>query len=126
MTEPIYFDGLSLPVSDLARSVEFYRRLGFTVQPTYLAAFALLRLGDGTIGLLKAKLPEGSKQRRNIHIELSTEHLDDLYQEFLAQGIQVDTPPHDEPWERSMALIDPDGYTVEFAQGRRNQSSSSQ
>jgi len=28
-------------------------------------------------------------------------------------------PPHDEPWERSMAAFDPDGYTVEFAQGRR-------
>jgi catechol 2,3-dioxygenase-like lactoylglutathione lyase family enzyme len=126
MTEPMYFDGLSLPVSDLARSVEFYCRLGFKAEPTHLSAFALLRLGEGTIGLLKAKLPEGAKGRRNIHIELSTDHLDDLYQAFLAQGIHVDTPPHDEPWERSMAIIDPDGYTVEFAQGRRSQSSPAQ
>jgi hypothetical protein len=24
-----------------------------------------------------------------------------------------------EPWERSMRAYDPDGYTVEFAEGRR-------
>ena len=62
MAEPIYFDGLSLPVSDLERSVEFYRRLGFTVEPTYLSAFALLRLGEGTIGLRKREDAGGGKR----------------------------------------------------------------
>ena len=62
MTEPMYFDGLSLPVSDLARSVEFYRRLGFTVEPTYLSAFALLRLGEGMIGLQKREVARGGKK----------------------------------------------------------------
>jgi ATP-dependent DNA ligase len=28
-------------------------------------------------------------------------------------------PPHEEPWERSMRAHNPDGYTVEFAEGRR-------
>jgi hypothetical protein len=28
-------------------------------------------------------------------------------------------PPHEEPWERSMRVHDPDGYTIEFAEGRR-------
>ncbi len=26
---------------------------------------------------------------------------------------------HDEPWERSMTAFDPDGYSVEMAQGYR-------
>jgi hypothetical protein len=26
-------------------------------------------------------------------------------------------PPHDEPWERVMTRLDPDGYSVEIAQG---------
>ena len=28
-------------------------------------------------------------------------------------------PPHDEPWERAMTAFDPDGYAVEFSQGKR-------
>ncbi len=30
-------------------------------------------------------------------------------------------PPHDQPWERAMTAYDPDGYAVEFAQGKRGQ-----
>ena len=63
-------------------------------------------------------------QARAIHVELSTDDLDGLYAELLAKGITIDVPPHDEPWERSMTAFDPDGYSVEFAQGRRGSVSS--
>src|SRR5690349_4685192 len=52
MTEPIYFDGISLPVSDVDRSVAFYQQFGFQLEIRH-DDFALLRLGEGTIGLLK-------------------------------------------------------------------------
>jgi hypothetical protein len=42
-----------------------------------------------------------------------------LYQELLAKGVKFHISPHDEPWERSVTAFDPDGYSVEFAQGRR-------
>ena len=119
MTETIRFEGLSVPVSDVARSVAFYRQVGFTVEQQG-PQFALLRLGVGTLGLLKIPLAEETHSiRRNIHIELSTDHLDALYIELQAQGVSFHEPPHDEPWERAMATLDPDGYTVEFAEGRR-------
>ena len=51
--------------------------------------------------------------------QLSTDDLDALYGELKARGAQFHTPPHDEPWERCMDIRDPDGYTVEIAQGRR-------
>jgi hypothetical protein len=53
------------------------------------------------------------------HVELSTDDLNDLYADFLARGVVIDVPPHDEPWERAMTAFDPDGYSVEMAQGRR-------
>jgi len=59
------------------------------------------------------------EQKRAIHVEFSTEDLDALCQELKAKGVEFHQPPHDEPWERSMTAFDPDGYSVEFAQGLR-------
>jgi catechol 2,3-dioxygenase-like lactoylglutathione lyase family enzyme len=119
MAQTIRFEGLSLPVSDVARSVAFYRQFGFQVE-LYGPQFALLRLGEGTLGLLKSEVLEQTHTlRERIHIELSTDHLDELYAELQGRGVIFLEPPHDEPWERAMATPDPDGYHLEIAQGRR-------
>jgi uncharacterized glyoxalase superfamily protein PhnB len=52
-------------------------------------------------------------------VELSTDNLDALYEQLKLRGIRFHRPPTNMPWERSMQTYDPDGYTVEFAQGRR-------
>jgi catechol 2,3-dioxygenase-like lactoylglutathione lyase family enzyme len=119
MTEPIRFDGISLPVSDVDRSVAFYQQFGFELLIRH-DDFALLRLGEGTIGLLKMDLSKWpSAPRGAIHIELSTENLDVLFEQLQAQGVHFASPPVDRPWERQMFTNDPDGYRLEIAQGRR-------
>ncbi|MBA3943927.1 MAG: VOC family protein [Herpetosiphonaceae bacterium] len=119
MTTPFRFEGLSLPVSDVAASVAFYQALGFTVEQQH-DVFALLRLGTGSIGLLRASLDSWSPAlRKSVHIELSTEDLDQLYADLTAQGITFSAPPRDRQWERAMSAADPDGYTVEWSQGLR-------
>ena len=119
MAQTIRFEGLSLPVSDVARSVAFYQQFGFQVE-LYGPQFALLRLGEGTLGLLKSEVLEQTHTlRERIHIELSTDHLDELYAELQGRGVIFLEPPHDEPWERAMATPDPDGYHLEIAQGCR-------
>ncbi len=86
MTEPIRFDGISLPVSDVDRSVAFYQQFGYELQIRH-DDFALLRLGEGTIGLLKMDLSRWpSAPRGAIHFELSTENLDMLFEQLQAQG----------------------------------------
>lgn len=127
MIEGVRFEGLSLTVEDVECSLAFYRdKLKFDVAYASLPAFALIRAGSGTIGLLSFEAaqrdgaaPTTPDQRRGIHIEFSTDDLDGLYATLLANGVVFDQPPHDEPWERSMTALDPDGYSVEFAQGRR-------
>ena len=125
MAEMLRFEGLSLPVSEVTRSVVFYQQLGFQVEQ-YGPQFALLRLGEGTLGLLRVNLQEESRAfRQSIHLELSTDHLDALYAELQAKGSIFSEPPHDEPWERAMAMPDHDGYHVEIARGRRGQNATS-
>ena len=58
-------------------------------------------------------------QKRAIHVEFSTDNLNALYEELTSKGVVFHEPPHDEPWERSMTAFDPDGYSIEFAQGLR-------
>ena len=129
MIKGIRFEGLSLTVESVERSVAFYRdKLKFEVAYVSLPAFALIRVGAGTIGLLSIEealkdgaAPTTPEQRRGVHVEFSTDDLDGLYATLLANGVTFIQPPHDEPWERSMTALDPDGYSVEFAQGKRGE-----
>jgi catechol 2,3-dioxygenase-like lactoylglutathione lyase family enzyme len=126
LNSSVRFSGVSLPVSDLDRSVAFYRQLGFEVRITNdRLRFVLLSLGAGTLGLLEVRgrgteetdLP--IKLRALVQVELETDDLDGLYQSFVRAEIPVPTPPRDRGFERSMQCRDPDGFTVEFAQGER-------
>jgi catechol 2,3-dioxygenase-like lactoylglutathione lyase family enzyme len=79
-----------LTVESVERSIAFYRdKLGLPVEWNAAPAFAMLRVGGA-----------GGRDQK-------------------AKGVVFHAPPHDEPWERSMTALDPDGYAVEFAQGKR-------
>ena len=127
MTEKMRFEGLTLTVESVERSIEFYSgKLGLKVEWNAVPAFAMIRIGGGTIGLLalaearrEGVTEASSTQKRGIHVEFSTDDLDGLHEELKSKGVAFHQPPHDEPWERSMTAFDPDGYSVEFAQGRR-------
>jgi catechol 2,3-dioxygenase-like lactoylglutathione lyase family enzyme len=133
MIEGLRFEGLSLTVDDVERALVFYRdKLKLDVVYAALPAFALLRAGAGTIGLLSlaealkdGAAPTSAEQRRGVHVEFSTDDLDGLYAILRTNGVEFAQPPHDEPWERAMTALDPDGHSVEFAQGRRGSALSS-
>ena len=131
VVESLRFEGLTLTVESVAKSVEFYGGvLGLTVAYRAEPAFALIKVdGGGSIGLLSVEeaRKEGAvdmspDQRRAIHVELSTDDLDAASLELVDRGMTFHAPPHDEPWERVMTGFDPDGYSVEIAQGRRGES----
>ncbi|MGH8428273.1 MAG: VOC family protein [Gammaproteobacteria bacterium] len=130
MTQHMRFEGLTLAVESVDRAIEFYEgKLGLKVEHNAAPDFALIRIDGehgGTIGLLSFRESEKegvqrsmSAQKCTIHVEFSTDDLDALFKELKAKGVHFHVPPHDEPWERSMTAFDPDGYSVEFAQGRR-------
>jgi catechol 2,3-dioxygenase-like lactoylglutathione lyase family enzyme len=124
--QEVRLEGLTLRVESVRRAIEFYGgKLGFSVEIDKSPQFAMIRIGGphgGTIGLLPddgAAPAVSREQRLGIHIELTTDNLDALYEELKTRGVEFFEPPHEEPWERSMRAYDPDGYTVEFAEGRR-------
>jgi len=130
MAIDVHLDGLTLSVASVRRSMKFYAEtLGFKIVVDAAPDFALVRVGGkggGTIGLLALKYAVGGKAKRvtramraGAHVELSTSDLDGLYEKLKARGVEFDAPPHDEPWERLAWARDPDGYTLEFAQGER-------
>jgi len=101
-------EGLTLTVEDVERSVAFYRdKLGLNVAWNAAPAFAMIRHGAGTIGLLsivearKEGITDSTpNQRAAIHVEFSTDDLDALYTELQAKGVVFHQPPHDEPSAR--------------------------
>jgi catechol 2,3-dioxygenase-like lactoylglutathione lyase family enzyme len=127
MNDKLRFEGLTLTVASVEKSIEFYSgKIGLKVAWNSAPAFAMIRHGAGTLGLLsidearKEGVEDSSpKQKAAIHVEFTTDNLDELFEELKAKGIVFHQPPHDEPWERSMTAYDPDGYAVEFAQGKR-------
>jgi catechol 2,3-dioxygenase-like lactoylglutathione lyase family enzyme len=132
MKHVLRLEGLTLTVADVDRSVEFYEKtLGLEVVHNASPAFAMIKVSGevgGTIGLLSIAeaLREGAEQMtalqaRGVHVEFTTDDIDAVYEELLGLGMTFEQPPHDEPWERVMTGFDPDGYSVEIAQGRRGQ-----
>jgi catechol 2,3-dioxygenase-like lactoylglutathione lyase family enzyme len=125
----VKLDGLTLSVSSVRKSLDFYSgKLGFKIVVDAAPDFGMVRVGGpggGTIGLLALRWAVGGGRKRvtpamreGAHIELSTSDLDGLYEKLKARGVPFDSPPHDEEWERSAYAHDPDGYSIEFAQGQ--------
>lgn len=113
-TNGVRMEGLTLPVSDLERSLEFYRDLLGLAVEYRKGSFAQLRIGGGALGLIRAEAPGPVGPRKNVHVELGTNDLDGLYEDLKGRGAEFLDPPRDRPWERAMSLLDPDGYRVEF------------
>ena len=87
--QDVRLEGLTLRVESVQRSIGFYgEKLGFSVEINKAPHFAIIRVGGpqgGTIGLLPIDVTDSAssmtlKQRADIHIELTTDHLDALYE----------------------------------------------
>ena len=102
--------GLTLHVADVDRSLEFYRRLPAAAVLFHLPGrFALLRLGQGRLGLL-------ADRKRLFHIELEVPDLDVAAAELRGLGLEIDGPTQRQWGERDVLVEDPDGNLLEFAE----------
>ena len=92
----VRLEGFTLRVANVKRSIEFYGgKLGLRAEIDKAPQFAMIRVGGptgGTIGLLAhdSANPLGSismtpEQRAGIHVELTTDNLDALYEQFESQ-----------------------------------------
>jgi lactoylglutathione lyase len=112
-------------VSDMARSIEFYRdKLGIPLKfespewTEFQTGTTTLALHGG--GVLPGGPPAGdpSKQAGHCSIGFNVDDVDQTYQELQAKGIRFVMPPTQREGEgiRLAVAIDPDGLPVSFAQ----------
>ena len=105
---------VTLAVRDMARSVAFYRRLGFTL--TFGgsdAPFTSLRSGDAYVNLA---VDAGYGPRWWGRIVFRLDDVDEYHRSLVESGLELEAP-RDASWgERYFHLADPEGHELSFAQ----------
>ncbi len=126
----------ALTVSDIERSVDFYRALGFDLERriTFGGSAAEAVTGVREARLVMAFLildsfrlelieysPVGRKDQRqnndlgSTHICLEVRDIQAVYERLTAMGVRFTCPPHHDPSGVSMTYFrDPDGISVEL------------
>jgi catechol 2,3-dioxygenase-like lactoylglutathione lyase family enzyme len=106
-------------VDDLARSIAYYRKLGFTFGEPWDGFYAI-----GLLDGLELHLKEGPKNQDERRYRWANEHLDAaagvdgieaFYEQCTANGVTIIKPLATTPWgTKDFYIEDPDGYIVSF------------
>ena len=106
---------ITLSVSDMTRSVEFYRS---TIGLVLLHGgsndlFASFQIGAGFLNLVSSINTKSHWWGRVI---IYVDHVDALYNKIIASGWHISDRPQDAQWgERYFHVMDPDGHELSFA-----------
>lgn len=112
----------SFTVDDLERSVRFYAEgLGFAVDERWEQDGRLLGVillaGTCRIGLSQDDWTKGRDRQKGLGFRLwaeTAQDLDDLAGRMRERGIDPDGPKTEEWGDRTLSVVDPDGYTLTF------------
>ena len=107
---------VTLATSQMARSVRFYRSLGFDLRfGGENAEFSTLRAGATCLNLIAHPEDRGAGWWGRVIFYVSD--VDAVYAHALRMGMKPDTTPRDAEWgERYFHITDPDGHELSFAQ----------
>jgi catechol 2,3-dioxygenase-like lactoylglutathione lyase family enzyme len=116
-------DSLMLYVTDVKKSVEFYKKLGFTVVEEQ-KEYGAVRLGHFELHFHDKRAVPGSYFRKEslaepkgagLYIYVEVKQVDAYYRQLLEAGIVTSTSPRDWPWgKREFVVRDPDAYKFVF------------
>lgn len=114
-------DSLLLYVSDIERTAEFYRLLGFRVKvlrPTFAEAWLgkfYLQFTTETHGSEFVKEKAAERKGMGMYIYVRTDDVAGYHKALIEKGITPSSGPRDWSWgNREFALRDPDGYKLIF------------
>lgn len=103
---------VTLPTTDFARSVDFYRDMGFELivhSPPPYARFACPE-GDATFSIHSVDDPTGNT---GVVVYFECSDLDARVEHLRTAGFDFSTPPRDERWLwREARLADPSGNVI--------------
>lgn len=102
---------VTLPATDVERSAEFYRRLGFVQIVSNLPHYARFECTDG--GATFSLHQVASSRPSDAIIYFECDDLDAVYEKLRAKGLLFDRAPADQPWLwREAYLRDPGGNVL--------------
>jgi len=106
-------------VDDLARSVAFYRKLGFSFSEPWGGFYAIGSLNGLELHLKEAPKNPAERQfrRENEHLDASAgvEGIEELYRLYVEAGVKILKPLAPTPWgTKDFYVEDPDGYIICF------------
>jgi catechol 2,3-dioxygenase-like lactoylglutathione lyase family enzyme len=106
---------ITLGTHDMARSVGFYRALGFAMAyGGEQASFTSFRVGTGHLNIILQ--PAARQWSWWGRVIFYVADVDALYARALAAGAAPEASPRDAEWgERYFHLTDPDGHELSFA-----------
>ena len=106
---------VTLATHDMARSVRFYRALGFALRyGDEGAPFTSFHAGDGYLNLMAQPADRSWSWWGRVIFHVAD--VDACHARAVAAGLTPDTAPRDAPWgERFFHLTDPDGHELSFA-----------
>ena len=118
-------NGIGIVVSDMARSLDFYRRLGLDVPETPDEGHVDIALPNGWRLMLDSEdemrkfMPDWVRQPGNLFSLAfqceSPAEVDKIYAEMVGAGYHGDKEPWDAFWgQRYAKLLDPDGVPVDL------------
>jgi predicted enzyme related to lactoylglutathione lyase len=102
---------VTLPATDVERSAEFYRHLGFTQIVSSPPRYARFECRDG--GSTFSLHQVGSVNAPQTVIYFECDDLDATYERLRRSGVKFDAEPKDQTWLwREAYLHDPDGNII--------------
>jgi catechol 2,3-dioxygenase-like lactoylglutathione lyase family enzyme len=103
---------VTVPSSDVARSIDFYRRLGLVLIVESLPHYARFECpeGDATFSIEKKN---HDSSRTGIVVYFECEDVDATVVALKQRGVGIEAEPKDQPWLwREAYLRDPDGNAL--------------
>jgi len=106
-------------VEDLARSIAYYQRLGFTFGEPWDGFYAIGRRDGLELHLKEAPKHEADRRFRRDHEHLDAaagvDGIETFYAECVANGIAILKPLAPTEWgTKDFYIQDPDGYVIAF------------
>lgn len=105
---------VTLAVGDMARSVDFYAKLGLKMKYGGKSSdFTSFYAGGGFLNLIREP---GYKAKWWGRLIFWTADVDSLYLDIVRKGLRPQAPPRDAAWgERYFHVTDPDGHELSIA-----------
>jgi catechol 2,3-dioxygenase-like lactoylglutathione lyase family enzyme len=106
-------------VEDLARSITYYQKLGFTFGEPWEGFYAIGQLDGLELHLKEAPRKEDERRHRreNEHLDAAAgvEGIEAFYAQCIANGVTIAQPLTETPWgTKDFYVEDPDGNILSF------------